>query len=607
VNARAELARALAKPTVTAYLEAARGLRDGRYDLRPQRAVRLAIARTFTMELLLPYLTVECALAGVQIQTHLGDFGAYRQELLDPQSALYAFGPDVVLLAIAAEDVVPTLTHDFLRRTPAEIASARDEAVADLKALAEAFRARSQATLVLHTLPPPTYPAAGAADRMLRPGQRETFELLNQGISRICDEVRGVEVFDLAAHVAGVGQLGWEDPRFNLLVRAPFAARHLPGLARAYARLLALIVGIRRKCVVVDLDNTLWGGVVGEDGWEGIRLGAEYPGAAFVAFQRALLDLQQRGVLIAVASKNEEADALRVFDQRREMLIKREHVASWRVDWRDKATNLSEIADELGLGLDALVFIDDDPTERALVARMLPEVLVPDWPAEPADYVAALHAIPTLDSLRLTGEDRARSDLYLAEARRKEQRSGARSVEEFLHSLELRATITRVGPATVARAAQLTQKTNQFNLTLRRYTDSEIATLAGSPDHDVYLLSLRDRFGDAGRVAVCIVTYAGDVARIEGLLMSCRVLGRGVETFLLAHLAGVARARGATWLEGSYTPGPRNGQVADLYPRHGFVPSASSPNLWSLDLRSNGPLYPLWITPEETEGVVLPA
>ena len=551
---------------------------------------------------MLPYLTVECALVGLDVTIHVGDFGAYRQEILDPQSSLYAFKPDVVLLATSADDLAPTLARDFLRRTPAEIGHAKDAALAELAGLARKFRASSNATLLLHTLLPPTYPAAGAADRRLRPGQRETFEQLNQAITRIPDDVPGVEVFDLAAHIAGVGQLSWVDPRFDLLARAPFAAKHLPGLARAYARVLALMAGLRRKCVVVDLDNTLWGGVVGEDGWEGVQLGAEHPGAAYVAFQQALLDLLQRGVLIAVASKNEKDDALRVFD-RSEMLLRRGDIASWRIDWRDKATSVSEIAEELGLGLDAIVFIDDDPTERALVARMLPEVLVPNWPADPAAYVAALHAIPGLDSLRITAEDRTRAELYRVEARRKEHERASGSVEEFLHSLDLRASIQRVGPATFARVAQLTQRTNQFNLTLRRYSESEIATLAASPDHEVYLVSLRDRFGDAGRVAVGIVAYAGEVARIDSLLMSCRVLGRGVETFLLAWLAEAARSRGARVLEGSYAPGPRNGQVADFYPRQGFV-GDGLPNRWSFDLGGPGPSQPAWITAEETPRVV---
>jgi FkbH-like protein len=603
MNTRADLAAAVATPSIAAYLDAARALRDGRYDLGPLRPLRVAIARAFTVELLLPYLGVECALAGVRVETHVGQFGTYRQELLDPASSIFAFEPDVAILAIGAQDLVPTLVSDFLLRSPDEIAAARDDAIAELRSLAEAFRSTSSATLLIHTIPPPTFPAAGAGDRRLRPGQRETFEQLNQGIARIAEAVPGVEVFDLAAHIAGAGQVGWEDPRFDLLARAPFAARHLPGLARAYARVLALIAGVRRKCVVVDLDNTLWGGVVGEDGWDGVKLGADYPGAAFSAFQRALLDLRQRGVLIAIASKNEDADVQRVFD-RSEMLLKREHIASWRVDWRDKATSVTEIAEELGLGLDAVVFIDDDPTERALVSRILPDVLVPDWPREPAEFVQALHAIPSLDTLRITGEDRGRADLYRTEARREEHRRHSASIEDFLRSLELRAAVARVGPTTVARAAQLTQRTNQFNLTLRRYSESEIAALAASPDHEVYVLSLRDRFGDAGRVALGIVAYTEEAARIEALLMSCRVLGRGVERFLLAHLAAAALSRAATVLEGTYTPGPRNAQVADFYSRHGFVPHASLPHRWSLDLREGGLEPPSWIVAEETTEVI---
>jgi FkbH-like protein len=283
------------------------------------------------------------------------------------------------------------------------------------------------------------------------------------------------------------------------------------------------------------------------------------------------------------------------------MVLRREHVASWRVNWLDKATSITEIARELGLGLDALVFIDDDPTERELVARILPDVLVPEWPTEPADYVAALHAIPGLDSLHLTGEDRARATLYRAEAEREEHRLASRSIEDFLRSLDLRVAVERVGAATVARAAQLTQRTNQFNLTLRRYSDAEIATLAESPDHDVYLVSVRDRFGQAGRVAVGLLRYSHETAYIDGLLMSCRVLGRGVETFLLAHLVAAARSRGARLLEGSFTPGPRNSQVADFYPRHGFVADGSSPHRWVLDLSTSGPACPSWITADQAE------
>jgi FkbH-like protein len=595
VNDRDRLAASVEIPSVASYLDAARKLRAGAYDLGPLRPLRVAILRSFTVEPLIPYLMVECALVGVALEVYLGDFGTYRQEILDAGSPLYDFEPDAVLLAVDGRELVPALVGDFLLRSTDEIGEAQAGALADLRSLAKAFRSRSSATLIVQTLVPPGRSPAGMADRRLRPGQREAFQALNRDIVRIADEIVGIEVFDLEAHAAMVGQSRWEDARFALLARAPIAADQLPGLARAYARMLALVANVRRKCVVVDLDDTLWGGVVGEDGWEGIRIGHDYPGSAFVAFQRGLLDLQQRGIVLAIASKNEPNDVKAAFE-RTEMLLRPDHFAAQRIGWQDKATSIREIADELGLGLDALVFIDDAQAERELVRQLLPDVLVPDWPTEPARFVDALHAIAGLDSLRITAEDRARGAFYRAETARAEARAASSSLEDFYRSLRMTATIERARPSSFARIAQLTQKTNQFNVTLRRYSEAEISSLASSTTHEVCVFTLRDRFGDSGQVAVAIVGYEGAVARIDALLMSCRVLGRGLETFILSHLADTARARGATRLEGCFVEGPRNGQVAKLYPRHGFRADEAATARWYLALADDTIEAPDWIS-----------
>jgi FkbH-like protein len=594
VTDRDRLAADVASQTVASYLATATRLRHGSYDLGGQRPLRLALLRSFTVEPLIPYLEVEAALVGVALETYVGDYGTYRQEILDPESALYDFAPDAVMLMVSRESLVPSLTDDFLLRSPEEIRQAQLGAIADLSSLVEAFRAHSGATLILQTLVPPAHSPAGLADLRLRPGQRQAFGQLNQEIFRLAETLPGVEVFDLDAHVALSGQARWEDPRFEFLARVPIAPDQLPGLARAYARLLGLVANIRRKCVVLDLDNTLWGGVVGEDGWQGIRLGVEYPGSAYVALQRALRDLHRRGILLAIASKNEQSDVDAAFG-RSEMILRPEDFAARRVNWRDKATNITEIADELGFGLDALVFIDDSPTERQLVRQLLPDVLVPEWPSEPTRFVEALHAIASLDSLRVTAEDRARGDLYREESRRADARTASRSLDDFHRSLEMRATVDRARPATFARIAQLTQKTNQFNLTLRRHSEGDIAELASSASSEVFVFGLRDRFGDSGQIAVAIIQYEGDVARIDTLLMSCRVLDRGVESFVLAHVAKAARARGAVRLDGAFVAGPRNAQVSDFYPRHGFRAEPSVADHWSLDLTVATVETPSWI------------
>jgi FkbH-like protein len=587
-----ELASVVAGPTAANYLAAARALRSGESPtgLRPLRAW---FARSYTVEPVVPYLEVEAALAGVRLELNTGDFGTFRQDILDPSSALYAADPDVVIVAVQTEDLVPELCRGFLTRGVDEIRDAREAAIREIRSLALALRGRSSATLLLHTIVPPV-PAAGLADGRLRPGQGEVFEELNRGIWRVADEVNGVEVFDLAAHVAMVGRDRWEDQRYGLIARAPLASRGLPSLARSWSRVLALIAGVRRKCVVLDLDDTLWGGVLGEEGPQGVLIGSEYPGSGFLAFQRALLDLHSRGVLLAIASKNDADQVDEVFRSRPEMLLRSEHFAARRINWNDKATNLQEIADELSLGLDALVFIDDSATERALVAHSHPEILVPEWPRSPAEYRTALEAITGLDTLRITADDHARNAQYADEAKRNQLRGASRSLDDFYAELDLEADFRLATPHDDARIAQLCAKTNQFNMTLRRYRLAEVSRLRAAPDHEVHVLRIRDRFGDSGQVGVAILRYVGEDALIDVLLMSCRVLGRGVETFLIAAICAAATARGARRAVGEFVSGPRNGMAAHFYERSGFTRDVPD-GLWVLDLAAGSVAPPAWI------------
>ena len=586
---------AVADGSLASYLEAARLLRTGAFELEGLRPFRLAIARSFTIQPIVPFLEVEGALAGLRVEIHLGEYNAFRQEILDRSSALYRAEPDAVLLALGTNELAPALANDFLTLNEDDLDRECERAVLDLRSLLLALRERTPATIILQTLVAPAYPAAGLADARLRPGQRETFERLNRAIGALADELSGVEVFDLDAHVADVGRRRWEERRLETLARAPIRAEHLPSLAREYAKVLGLIAGLQRKCVIVDLDDTLWGGVLGEDGVAGVQLGADYPGSAFVAFQRALLDLRRRGVVLAIASKNEQQDVDRIFAERRELVLRREDFVATRVNWRDKATNVSEIVAELGFAPQAFVFIDDNPVERALVARTVPGLCVPDWPTEPADYVDALRQIPGLETLRITAEDRYRTEAYAGETRRAAVRQTSGSLEDFFASLGMQVAIEPVARATRARFAQLTQKSTQFNLTLRPYTESEVDELARTTDCELVVLSLWDQFGDSGQVAVASLAYAGDLARIENIVMSCRVLGRGVETALLADLADRARRRGARVLEGLFVPGPRNAQAQDLYERHGFSAVPGRDGCWRLDLDRAVIAAPSWI------------
>jgi FkbH-like protein len=346
----------------------------------------------------------------------------------------------------------------------------------------------------------------------------------------------------------------------------------------------------------VDLDDTLWGGVVGEVGAGGITIGVEGVGLAFADLQRELLRLQHHGVLLVMCTKNDPEYALAAFDHP-EMILRREHFVAERVNWRDKATNLREMARELGLGLDAFVLLDDNPRERDWVRQALPQVVVPELPDDPTERPAFVARIPSFATLAVTDDDRRRTASYYAQGERRQAQSGARSFDDYLASLDQRVTLEPLSERTLPRAAQLCQKTNQFNLLTRRHTQGDLERMLADPAHDVLTVSVADRFGDSGITGVTVVRIVDDQAEIDTLLLSCRVLGRRVEDAVLAVLVRRARERGARTLCGRYAPTERNGQVATFYPERGFAPVGE--NTWALDLDASRHAAPASVTIEE--------
>jgi FkbH-like protein len=404
-------------------------------------------------------------------------------------------------------------------------------------------------------------------------------------------------VLDYDGLVARHGRLRWHDERKWLTMRMPIAADCLIHLADEYMRFIHPLTGRVCKALVVDLDNTLWGGVVGEDGLGGIQLGLEYPGATYRACQRAILDLYQRGVILGICSKNDPAEALAVLETHPDMLLRPRHFAARRINWADKAQNLCEIAAELNIGLDALSFLDDSPVEREWVRSRVPDVYVIDLPADPALFAQTLRECPVFERLALSEEDRRRGEHYAARHRRAELQQAAKSVDEFYHSLDMTVEISGPTLLTLSRIAQLTQKTNQFNLTTRRYTEQELREMVRDPGIRILSLKLRDRFGDSGIVGVAISRINGPVWEIDAFLLSCRAIGRGVETALLASVAQQARQTGAQRLMGWYRPTAKNASVRDFYPTHRFtgVTEQDGSSLWTFDLAQDGPAAPPWI------------
>ncbi len=557
----------------------------GRLGLLPQR---WAILRSFTVEPLVPLLKAGAYAGGVALETHVGEFNAYAQEILDPGSPLYRFRPDVVVLAVQTRDVAPGLWRGE---------AAADDVLSRFGGWIASFRKHSQAALIVHSLEAPAVPGAGILDAQREDNAAEAIHCINRGLRALAGQHRGVYILDYDALVARHGRDKWGDARKWLTVRLPVASANLPHLASEWLRFLHPLAGKVAKCVAVDLDNTLWGGIIGEDGMNGIRLGADYPGAAFQELQRALLDLSRRGILLAVCSKNNPADAMEALSAHPGMILQPRDFAAMRINWNDKAQNLREIAGELNIGMDAIAFLDDNPVERQQVREQAPEAIVIRLPEDPMDYAQTVRDCPWFERLTLSEEDRQRGDYYAAQRERVELEQKVTSREDFYRSLEQVAEIAPVNPQTLARVAQLTQKTNQFNLTTRRYSDQQIAEMASSPACRVWTLRVKDRYADNGLVGVAILRTEAEVCEIDSFLMSCRVIGRTVETALLAHLAADARQQGATLLQGWFLPTKKNAPAQEFYSEHGFEVADRTEEgvLWKLDLHEKEIRTPEWI------------
>jgi FkbH-like protein len=558
---------------------------------------RLAILRSFTVEPVIPLLRAGAFLRGIDLSVYMGDFNAYAQEILDASSALYRFEPDTVLLAAQTRDVAPDLWSEFADLNPEQVQAAVTRVADSFRSQLTAFRSHSRADLIVHSLELPQTPARGILDTQSEPNQLDAIRRINHELSRVVRGQTGVYILDYDSLVARHGRLEWHDERKWLSVRMPIEANHLVYLADEWLRFVVPLAGRKCKVLVTDLDNTLWGGVIGEDGMAGIKLGIEYPGAAYRNVQRAMLDLYARGILLAVASKNNPTDAMQVLEQHPAMLLRPSHFAALRVNWNDKVQSLREIAAELNIGIDAVAFIDDNPAERQWVQGQLPEVTVIDLPDDPASFAAALRDCPVFERTSVSSEDRERGRYYAEQRLRTELEQTATTREDFLRSLQMEVRIELVKPETVGRVAQLTQKTNQFNLTTRRYSEQQVSEMASQDDWHVYTAQVLDRFGDNGLVGVAITHRQGDVCEVDTFLLSCRVIGRTVETSLLVTVAEQASSEGAAKLVGQFLPTKKNAPAKDFYPSHGLVCTSEEAggSRWELDLASLQVQSPSWI------------
>lgn len=559
--------------------------------------VKIALLSSYSADFIEDALCVASYANGLNAEVYLPGFNQFRQEILSPQSGLYAFQPDVVILSLLGEDLCRPL-YDTLPADGAELAAqTRDE----LTGLFDHFRSQSTAPVLVQNFLPPRHPTLGIGDINTATGQRRGVQALNAALLDVCGERSNVYVVDYEALVREHGAGHWHDERMRYFAQLPLDKRMFLPLAREYAKYLRVLKGGAKKCVVVDCDNTLWGGIVGEDGLDGIKLDTVYPGNAFIAFQKALAALHDRGILLAIASKNNPEDVDEVFTAHPHMVLKKDHFAAIEVHWNPKSESLKAIAETLNIGLEHMVFIDDNPVECAEVERALPQVEVLHFPHQPERFADVLFADGLFDQLSYSAEDRKRGELYKQRAQAEAMRADVTNLEDFYRDLDMEIVIEPVTPQSLPRTAQLTQKTNQFNVTTRRYTESAIAERLRDDRWHVETITVRDRFGDNGIVGVIMSEEQDGVLDIDTFLLSCRVIGRTVETAMLAHLCDIARDKGCGTVHGRVIPTAKNKPARSVFADNGFTQAAGTAASdgavdWELSVNEKRVEWPEWFS-----------
>jgi FkbH-like protein len=553
--------------------------------------MRLAVLSDHADQKLCSLLTKGLASWNSSPLVYRSEFDDVSLEVFDPTSPLYAFGPEIVYLNLSTQGV-----RDRFYAAPPEARS--DVCLGVVNELRQwvGMLLQKKILVVVNLLPTPVERHSGSFSACLADSLPNQIRSINHVIATEISVQEGVLVNDLAYLAATNGLKQWYDERFWCHSKYPCRPSLLPSYADS---LIAVLKAYRGrgliKCIVTDLDNTMWHGIIGDDGLDGIDVGGMGVGEAHQRYQHYLLTLKQRGIILCVCSKNEESAARLPFQKHSGMVLKESDFACFTANWRPKSENIRAMAAELNLGLDSFVFVDDSPFEREEVRSSLPEVIVPEFPEDPSAICAVLEALPGLEAAtRPSEEDLRRTAMYQVERQRNLLESQFTTREDFLRGLEMKGVFADVGAAEISRAAQLIQRSNQFNLRTQRLGTEQLRALSSSSSGFACFCSLKDRFGDHGLIAVlCGEVREGSALWVTEWVMSCRVLGRGVEEFICNNLVSTALGLGCTKLIGEYLPSEKNAMVASLYERLGFVKIGDEPARFELpvDTHTHLPNY----------------
>ncbi|EKD92661.1 MAG: hypothetical protein ACD_28C00370G0003 [uncultured bacterium] len=535
--------------------------------------LKFQVLRNITVEPLEPYLRYFLLSLGFKGMLVFSDFNNLVQSAINSQF-FPSEKPDFILLFIHFEQFSQIVSRDFFTLKEEELKEEEVHLKTEIQLILRGIRSQTQSPIIFHLFSMTQYPTMGILESQIPDNYQAFFKKLSSYVKTVGAQLGNIFFVDLEQCLLRMGWKSFFDSRLWLSASLPFSREALKEIALEDLKIIRALMGKTKKCLVLDCDNVLWGGIVGEEGLSGIKLGNSYPGNIFQEIQRVVLALFRRGVIVCLCSKNNNTDVWEVFEKHPDMILKEEHITLAKINWETKSVNIQEIARELNISLDSMVFIDDSQFEIEAMNKLLPEVeTIHLTPERAIDFPEAIFRIGYFDSLSFSEEDKHRSQMYKADLSRKEVMNATKGIGDYLASLNMEVEIRTAEEFSIPRISQLTLKTNQFNLTTRRYSEDEIRQFAGDNQKRVFSLRLLDRFGDLGIVGVCIVVFRSNKeALIDTFLLSCRVLGRKVEKVFLETILSYCFKRGVRKVVGEFFPTRKNSQVTPFFPDMGFIP-----------------------------------
>ena len=553
-------------------------------DLKFDKKLKVAILSSFTLNGLDETFHVKCSEIGIRYQSYVADYNQYNQEILNSKSDFYNFSPDITFLILDIRSLLGDYFYFPYSISSAERKSLVKEKINELENLILQFKNNSSSTLVITNFNIPSYSPNGIIETKSEFGFHEMIHEINESLRNIVKNQNSIYVYDFNQFVSKYGEKNIFDYRQFHLGSIQIAFNYIPYFAYELMSYVKTMLGVSRKCIVLDLDNTLWGGIVGEDGFDGIELDQTSNGKAFVEFQKQLLSLWQQGIILAINSKNNFDDAMKVIREHPDMILREKHFASIQINWDDKAQNIKQIAEEINIGLNSIIFFDDDKLNQERIKQEFPEVLTVDMPNDPSQYSSILTNLNDFNALQRTEEDTKRGVMYAQQRQRKQFENTVSNLDQFLKQMDIKVKIKQSNGFLIPRISQLTLKTNQFNLTTRRYQEEEIRKFSKDENFEVGCAQVLDKFGDNGITGAYIVKKNETNWILDTFLLSCRVMGRGVEDAMLSHILKDAKNNSIEEFKAEFIPTLKNKPAENFLSDFGF---RKHDNFWVYDLKND--------------------